>query len=372
MTLATLNHAADSIDATATSVLLALASPVVVVSPSQHIRFVNDAAEQFFSISEDQLRNKRLTDIVSFDSPLVSLVDQVQARGAAVVDHAAELTGIGTGPRLVQVQAAPIGDASGAVVLLITPVSVAAQLSTDASRTSVARSIGAMSALLAHEIKNPLAGIRGAAQLLEPGLNPEDQKLARLIRDECDRVCNLVDRMDAIADPSLTRESVNIHAVMDRVLQLAKAGFAAHVDLRTEYDPSLPPAFGDHDQLVQVFLNLVKNAAAALPREGGRISITTRYQHDYRLSGRQRGHIPLQVSVRDNGSGIPEEVRPYVFDPFVTTKSGGTGLGLALVAKVVSEHGGTVNFESNSYGTTFHVRLPITEGAAGGRSAVGS
>lgn len=351
----------DSLEATATAALFALASPVVVVNFDQIIGFVNDAAEDFFSSAADQLVGKPLSSVAGFDSPLTAVVDQVQARGAVVVDHAAELSGVHFGGRGLQIQGAPIGDDTGAVVILINRGGIAERLGANADRRGIARSIGAMSAMLAHEIKNPLVGIRGAAQLLEPGLSREDQQLTRLIRDECDRVCNLVDRMDAIASPTLSRGALNIHAVLDHVLQLAKAGFAGGIAFTTDYDPSLPPAFGDRDQLVQVFLNLIKNAVSAISSEGGRVTIKTEYRHDIRLGGRDRVHLPLQVKVCDNGSGIPKEISPYVFDPFVTTRAGGTGLGLALVAKVVTEHGGTVDFDSGEAGTEFCVRLPIVE-----------
>ena len=369
MTVAPLDLPDTSLEATATAVLLTLASPVIVVDVDQSISLVNAAAEDFFASAEDQLLGKHLSSVVGFDSPLTAVVDQVQARGAVVVDHAAELSGLHFSGRDLQIQVTPIGDDTGAVVVLINRGSVAEHLSTQTDRRGIAKSLGAMSAMLAHEIKNPLAGIRGAAQLLEPGLSREDKQLTRLIRDECDRVCTLVDRMDAIASPTLSRGPLNIHAVLDHVLQLAKAGFADGADFVTEFDPSLPPAFGDRDQLVQVFLNLVKNAVSAVPSEGGRVTIKTEYRHDIRLNGKDRGHIPLQVKVCDNGSGIPKEIRPYVFDPFVTMRTGGTGLGLALVAKVVSEHGGTVDFDCSENSTEFCVRLPIVEQRRGSRMA---
>ena len=142
---------------------------------------------------------------------------------------------------------------------------------------------------------------------------------------------------------------------------MAKTSFGKTAELVTDFDPSLPPSFGDHDQLVQVFLNLVKNSVSAIPDDGGRVAVKTTYRHDVQLNGRDRGHIPLQVTVRDNGIGIPEEIRRYIFDPFVTSSSGGTGLGLALVAKVIAEHGGSIDYHSSETGTEFCFRLPIME-----------
>ena len=164
-----------------------------------------------------------------------------------------------------------------------------------------------------------------------------------------------------MAGPILLRQPVNVHAALKRVLGLARSGFAAEVTFLTEYAPALPVAIGDHARLLQVFLSLVKNAVAALPDHGGRVMIATRYRHDVRVNGGDRMHIPLEVSVRDNGSGIPAAVRPYVFDPFVTVRARGTGLGLAWVAKVVAEHGGSVDLTSDETGTEFRVCLPVVD-----------
>jgi two-component system nitrogen regulation sensor histidine kinase GlnL len=220
-----------------------------------------------------------------------------------------------------------------------------------------------MAALLAHEVKNPLSGIRGAAQLLEHNADPRDRKLTGLICDETDRICALVDRMEAFSDTRpIEREAVNIHRVLEHVRGVAENGFARGVRFAETYDPSLPPVFGDRDQLTQVFLNLVKNAAEAAPRSGGEITLSTAYQHSVRLAvpgSASRMDLPLVVSVQDNGEGISEDLRPCLFDPFVTTKAGGTGLGLALVAKIINDHGGTIEFDSQPRRTVFRVRLPL-------------
>ncbi len=358
MTTVPLERSEQVPEADATAVLSAIGSPVVVINNERRIGFINQAGEDFLGSSFDHLRGLLLADVVGFDSPLTALVEQARARGSVVVDRSAELD-LGGARRQAMLQASPIDDGSETIVVLISDTGLAGRLDGHAGTSGLAKSIGAMSAMLAHEIKNPLAAIRGAAQLLEPGLKVDDRALTKLIRDECDRVCNLVDRMDTTAGLTLVREPVNIHAVLDQVLQLARSGFAPDVAFSTEYDPSLPAAFGDRDQLVQVFLNLVKNAAAVLPDQGGRVVISTRYRHDVRVNSRDRMDIPLEVSIRDNGSGIPVDIRAHIFDPFVTTRVGGTGLGLALVAKVVAEHGGSVDFTSDQVGTDFRVRLPV-------------
>lgn len=341
----------------------ALPYPVIVVNGDDVIDYINSAAENFFEYGKSYLVGQRISRILPPDSPVHSLLSQVRSEGVSISEYDVDLTLQRGGGRSLSIHAAPFGDDTGAAVLSFHAQGAARNMERQLSHRSAARSVSAMAAMLAHEVKNPLSGIRGAAQLLERVVKGQDQELARLICGETDRICALVDRMgDFAADGPLDRTAVNIHEVLERVQQLAEAGFARHVRFSNDYDPSLPPVVGNRDQLIQVFLNLVKNAAEAVSRKKGEIRLKTGFRRGVRLSapgGEGRVHLPLMVSVSDNGHGMSDEIARHLFDPFITTKTGGTGLGLALVAKVVDDHGGIIEFDSAPNGTEFRVFLPV-------------
>lgn len=347
-------------------VLNALPQVLLVVGADYRVRFVNFEAQEFFDASEGAMTGQHLCELVPQDSPIFAMIDQALAQNCRLSDHGVSLETPRTGGTLLTVTAAPLSEPADAVVVTLQPISIARRIDNQLTHRNAARSITAMGAMLAHEVKNPLSGIRGAAQLLEQNAEDSDRALTRLICDEADRIVALVDRMEAFSsNRPIERGPVNIHSVLEHVRRLAQSGFARAVRFIERYDPSLPPVSGHRDQLIQVFLNLVKNAAEAVPEEGGEIILSTSYQRGVSISlpGQDnRLQLPMLISVQDNGDGIPEDLHDNLFDPFVTTRKNGTGLGLALVAKIVGDHGGIIGFESRPRRTVFKVSLPIFSG----------
>jgi two-component system nitrogen regulation sensor histidine kinase GlnL len=347
-------------------VLNALALPVVAVDAEGRILEVNSAAEQFFEMGRKPLLRLSLADILPFGSPVMDLVAEMSRNGATVNGYRVDIATARSGSRLVDVFIAPLPEPEGGSTIMLRESTIAEKMDRQLTNQGAARSITALGAMLAHEIKNPLSGIRGAAQLLEASVSDDDRALTQLICAETDRIVKLVDRVDSFSGGrSAPQEDINIHSVLDHVKRLAQAGFARHIRFTEVYDPSLPTVRGVRDHLVQAVLNLVKNAAEAIGEDAldGEIGLSTAFRPGVRLrtqAGHETLRLPLEVCVRDNGPGSPPDIAANVFDPFVSGKTQGTGLGLALVAKVVGDHGGVIEFDSRPRRTTFRILLPAS------------
>jgi two-component system, NtrC family, nitrogen regulation sensor histidine kinase GlnL len=343
----------------------AMPYPALVIAPDDSVRMANPAAESAAGASLRQIQSRPLARFLGADCVVLDVVAQARRTEVSVGQYNVEVGWMDGARQTHNVHASPLHDGSGDVLLLLHPQGLADKMDRSFSYRSAARSVTGMAAMLAHEIRNPLAGITGAAQLLEMSLSESERELTGLIQEEAARIGKLVDRVEQFGDlRPAQRQAINIHDVLDRARRAAAAGFAAHVRFTEDYDPSLPPTAGDSDQLLQVFQNLLKNAAEAVPKVGGVIGMSTAFRPGVKVTspGGQSESLPLVVTVTDNGPGIPDTLIRDIFDPFVSSKANGSGLGLSLVSKFISDHGGTVECDSRPGRTRFQVRLPVWRG----------
>lgn len=336
--------------------------PALLIDAQDRVAEINTGAELFLNLSAKGVRDTSLFERVMIDAPMEESFARVRANQSPLTLNNVD---IGTGekpPVPCTVQLAPLVDHPAMILMLITPRDIADRLGRVNSVRSAAKSAIGMAEMLAHEIKNPLAGITGAAQLLSMNLSPEDQELTDLIVAESRRIVKLLEQVEQFGNlRPPERRAVNIHDLLDRARKSALVGFAAHMQIVEEYDPSLPPTWADGDQLLQVFLNLLKNAAEAAGKKSGTIRIHTFYEPSLRLrrADGSGNALPLQVEIIDDGPGLPPGIASDIFEPFVSGRENGTGLGLALVSKIISDHDGWIAVDSVPGRTVFRLSLPI-------------
>lgn len=336
--------------------------PALLIGPTGLILDVNPPAETFLNASSKSLVGQPLLDRLSIDAPMEEALARVHAHESPLFIAEADVTTGERAPVQCALQMAPLQDSAGCVLLLISPREIAERLGRSMQVTSAAKSAIGMAEMLAHEIKNPLAGISGAAQLLAMGLSPEDMELTDLIVEETRRIVKLLEQVEQFGNlRPPARRAVNIHDALDRARRSALVGFGAHMSIVEDYDPSLPATFADNDQLMQVFLNLLKNASEAAGSKGGTIRLHTFYDHSLRRRRKDGSGstLPLQVEIIDDGPGIPPGIATDVFEPFVSGRENGTGLGLALVSKIISDHEGWISVDSVPGRTVFRISLPL-------------
>ncbi|GHC45429.1 two-component system sensor histidine kinase NtrB [Neogemmobacter tilapiae] len=339
-----------------------LPTPALLVDAQGLILEVNPAAEVFLNASAKGLRGQPALDRVHIDADMDAAMARARANQAALFINDVDVTSGERPPLQCTVQIAPMADNAEIIMLLISPREIADRLGRAVQAKTAAKSAIGMAEMLAHEIKNPLAGISGAAQLLAMNLSPEDMELADLIVAETKRIVKLLEQVEQFGNVRPPeRKPVNIHDALDRARKSAMVGFATQMTIVEEYDPSLPNTFADLDQLVQVFLNLIKNAAEAAGPKGGTIRLHTFYDLSLRLRRKDGtgNPLPLQVEIIDDGPGLPAHIAEEVFEPFVSGRENGTGLGLALVSKIITEHDGWIAVDSVPGRTVFRVSLPM-------------
>ena len=334
--------------------------PALLLDGQQAIVGSNPAAEAFLNLSANVLLGANLWDMVLIDAPLDGAFSRAQTTRTSLFLNDVDVgSGMGA-PMQCNVQFAPLTGTQDHMIMMISPREVASMMTQNGLSGKAARSAIGMAEMLAHEIKNPLAGITGAAQLLSMGLATEDQEMTDLIVEESRRIVKLLEQVEQFGNlRPPQRTAVNIHDIIDRARQSAAVGFGAHMFFIVDYDPSLPLADVDADQLQQVLLNLLKNASEA-GKEGGSIHLRTFYDAALRLrqSDGSQMRLPLQIEVIDDGPGLPPDIADDIFEPFVSGRENGTGLGLALVSKLIHDGGGWISVETVPGKTTFRVSLP--------------
>ena len=321
----------------------------------------NPAAESFLNLSAKALEGASLWEKVMIDAPLEGPFARARANRTSLFVNDVDVGSGERAPMTCNLQFAPLQGSDEVMIVMISPREIASRMNTHRSTEKAAKSAIGMAEMLAHEIKNPLAGITGAAQLLSMGLSPEDQEMTDLIVEESRRIVKLLEQVEQFGNlrPPLLKP-VNIHDILDRARQSAAVGFAAHMLFVEDYDPSLPQTLADGDQLLQVFLNLLKNAAEA-NKEGGIIRLRSFYDTSLRVrrADGTQARLPLQIEIIDDGPGLPPAIANDIFEPFVSGKENGTGLGLALVSKLIGDGGGWISVESVPGRTVFRISLPL-------------
>ena len=341
-----------------------LPHPGFVVNYDLEIIEVNSASETYCMTSKSRIMGKRIVDFLGQSSLLTRVIRQTEKEKSPVAVHGIDVYLLGKDPDTCNVYCSPLEVREDCVLVLIEPTAKMDKIDRNLLHQNAARSVSGLAAMLGHEIRNPLAGISGAAQLLAQNACEEDLKLTNLIQSESKRIGRLVSKFEIFGDLGpIVRSSLNIHDVLEKTKDLAKASFASHIRFYEDYDPSLPNISGHFDSLVQVFLNLFKNSSEAAPKTGGTIKISTFYRSGIKIltMNKQIKKLPVTIEIVDNGKGIAIDIIDRIFEPFIGTKKAGSGLGLALVSKIIADHGGSIEYYSGEGRTTFNIGMPIEE-----------
>ncbi len=343
-----------------------LAVPALLVSPEGKITMANLAAETLLNTSQPALVERGWDAAFGADATVPSLIERARRQGNGCAAYDVELSLAFGRPVRVDVLVNLVTEAPGWLAVALQSRAAASLVDRQVQQQGATRSAEGVAQMLAHEIKNPLSGIRGAAQLLSSDgvCADEREELTGLIVNEVDRIAKLVDRLESFTDTRpVTLRPENIHELLGHVRRVAARGFAQGIQIRERYDPSLPLVAANRDAMIQVFINLLKNAAEA-SGDSGEIGISTSFRPGLKVrpsGGAEVVSLPLEVRITDNGPGLTEALADHVFKPFVTSKPGGSGLGLALVAKIVADHGGVVEYERDQVKkqTIFRILLPV-------------
>ena len=342
----------------ASQILASLPNPVFILDAENQFQFLNHAAEMFFQSSQSIVFAQELQSFIASDSPLFSMLSRARNQNRSVADQGLELAGPRVGYKLVNVQISPF-EANGSLLVTMQERALAERLRGQSLFRGAARSVTSMAAMLAHEVKNPLSGIKGSAQILMNKLNDDfSKKFLDIIINETERLNNIVTKI--LTPPKKPKlELFNIHSALEKVFALSQADEYKDLKIQRDYDPSIPEVYGDEDLFIQAILNIFKNAQQALTlTENPLITIKSRVTYSQPINGVIHSTL-CEVSIIDNGPGIPQDIQEQIFFPMVSSKESGSGLGLSISQDIIRIHGGAISFKSESNGTTFSILVPI-------------
>jgi len=348
------------------SLLRTIKYPLIIIDNNDSIIASNDDAEMFFGLSRNILNKYKFTTLYPKTSPMYYLIEQSRDKKTTIREYSLIINNIiDHKEREVDIQVSPFED-TDLLLLIFIERGIAKKFNRQYMQAGSTKSLIEMSSILAHEIKNPLSGIKGAAQLLLDGASDENKSLINIICDETDRINNLINSMEVFSDNTqIKKEKLNMHTIFNHVKLIAENGFAKNVNFIERFDPSLPDIYGNKDLLIQVLLNLIKNSCDAIKdnQSKGEIILSSSFLSSVRISlptSNKRLELPLCFSIEDNGGGIDKGLIDNIFDPFITSKKDGKGLGLPIVAKIIQDHDGVIECEQTNKGIKMSILFPIS------------
>ena len=347
------------------NILYELRTPVILINNNNIINYINAAGEEFFGHSSNIILGQKINSLIQNDSPLLILLSRVRKNKSGLTEESLDISNISDQKRNVRIHIVPLPEDTSKIIIQISQLSVSETFQSQRVNSKISKSFSSMVDMLMHELKNPLAGIKGASQLLESDLKNQSNlvDLTQLIQIETDRITSLLNRMEHITNDNLKLncEFLNIHKVLNHCRSVALNSFGVNIKFVVFYDPSLPEIFANTDLLIQIFLNIIKNSCEAI-KENGEIIMKTSFNSNKKVAF-TKDHIPialpLQIEIIDNGSGIPNDLLPNIFDPFVSSKKSGKGLGLSIVASALNEIGAVIDVNSIPGHTKVCVNFPI-------------
>ncbi len=347
------------------NILNELRTPVFLVNKANKFIYINDIGQEFFGISSSIIIGKKINEFISNDSPILNLIERVRNSKSGITEESLDFSNLNFPNRKVRVHVVPLSFDNNKIIIQVSQLALSEMFQSQRINSKISKSFSSMIDMLMHELKNPLAGIKGASQLIETDIKDNSNllELTKLISIECDRVEDLLNGMEQVSNNNikLDYESLNIHEILNHCKRVAENSFGNEVNFINEFDPSLPRLFANKNLLIQIIINLLKNATEASQKKGN-IKIKTSFNSNKIISFGKEDiptQLPLQIEIIDFGVGIPSNLLSSIFDPFVSSKKQGKGLGLSIVASGLEEMGAVIDVSSSSGSTNFCMNFPL-------------